>query len=133
MDAGVAPVAMQQGRWIAKTLVAELAGKPRGRFHYVDKGQMATIGRRRAVVEKGRMRFGGLVAWWAWLLVHVYYLTGFRNRVLVLFQWAWSYLTFARGARLIIGKNWRMYGKREIPASQPGSAEEPAAPSPTRG
>ncbi len=130
---GLAPVAMQQGRWIAKTLVAELAGKPRGRFHYVDKGQMATIGRRRAVVEKGRMRFGGLVAWWAWLLVHVYYLTGFRNRVLVLFQWAWSYLTFARGARLIIGKNWRMYGKREIPASQPGSAEEPAAPSPTRG
>ncbi len=125
---GLAPVAMQQGRWIAKAILRELAGKPRGRFDYVDKGQMATIGRRRAVVEKGRLHFGGLIAWWAWLLVHIYYLTGFRNRLMVLIQWGWSYLTFARGARLIIGKSWRMYGKRELPASQPGSLEEPTPP-----
>lgn len=125
---GLAPVAMQQGRWIGNTIIAELEGRPRGRFHYRDKGQMATIGRRRAIVEKGRLHFGGFIAWWAWLLVHIYYLTGFRNRVIVLIQWAWSYLTFARGARLIIGKNWRMYGKQGLPASRAGSLEEPVPP-----
>jgi NADH dehydrogenase len=100
---GLAPVAMQQGRFVAQTILDDIAGKPRARYHYVDKGQMATIGRRRAIVEVGGIRFGGRLAWWTWLLVHIYYLTGFRNRVLVLIQWAWSYLTFARGARLIVG------------------------------
>ncbi|MFV8753398.1 NAD(P)/FAD-dependent oxidoreductase [Nannocystaceae bacterium ST9] len=127
---GLAPVAMQQGRWIARAIVRDLQGKPRGRFDYLDKGQMATIGRRRAIVEKGRLHFAGFFAWWAWLLVHIYYLTSFRNRLMVLIQWAWSYLTFNRGARLIIGKNWRMYGKRALPASQPGSLEEPVAANP---
>lgn len=127
---GVAPVAMQQGRFIARTIVAELAGKPRGKFEYYDKGQMATIGRRRAIVEKGSLQFAGFFAWWAWLLVHIYYLTSFRNRLMVLIQWAWSYLTFARGARLIIGKHWRMYGKRGAPASRPGSLEEPSTTTP---
>jgi NADH dehydrogenase len=130
---GLAPVAMQQGRWIARTIVGELAGAPRGRFHYRDKGQMATIGRRRAVLEKGRLHFGGFLAWCAWLLVHIYYLTGFRNRVIVLIQWAWSYLTFARGARLIISKNWRMYGKAASPASRPVALDVPTpsvSPSP---
>jgi NADH dehydrogenase len=107
---GLAPVAMQQGRFVARTILDELAGKARGRFHYADKGQMATIGRSRAIVQTGRLRFGGRLAWWTWLLVHIYYLTGFRNRLLVLIQWAWSYLTFARGARLIVGKSWRSYG-----------------------
>jgi NADH dehydrogenase len=125
---GLAPVAMQQGRWIARTLVNELRGKPRGRFHYFDKGQMATIGRRKAVLEKGRMKFGGLLAWLAWLLVHIYYLTGFRNRLIVLIQWSWSYLTFARGARLIVSKNWRMYGKvksRAVPDGPELGNEKP--------
>lgn len=113
---GLAPVAMQQGRFVARTILADLAGKPRGQFHYADKGQMATIGRSRAIVQAGRVRFGGRVAWWTWLLVHIYYLTGFRNRLLVLIQWAWSYLTFARGARLIVGKSWRSYAPASAPA-----------------
>jgi NADH dehydrogenase len=124
---GLAPVAMQQGRFVARTILAELAGKPRERFHYVDKGQMATIGRSRAIVETGRLRFGGRFAWWTWLLVHIYYLTGFRNRVLVLIQWAWSYLTFARGARLIVGKDWRSYAPK-LAAGEPAQAVAVAAP-----
>lgn len=111
---GLAPVATQQGRFVAEAIVRELAGQPRGEFRYVDKGQMATIGRRRAIVETGKLRFGGIVAWWTWLLVHIYYLTGFRNRLLVLIQWAWSYLTFSRGARLIVGKRWRSYPAEEL-------------------
>jgi NADH dehydrogenase len=122
---GLAPVAMQQGRFVAQTILDDIAGKPRGRYHYDDKGQMATVGRRRAIVEVGRIRFGGRLAWWTWLLVHIYYLTGFRNRVLVLIQWAWSYLTFARGARLIVGKNWRSYAPAVAGEQQ---ALAPAAP-----
>ncbi|EDM78595.1 NADH dehydrogenase [Plesiocystis pacifica SIR-1] len=111
---GQAPVAMQQGRYVARMILGDLgggegAGREREPFRYVDKGQMATIGRSRAVVEAGKVRFGGLFAWWTWLLVHIYYLTGFRNRVLVLIQWAWSYMTFVRGARLIVSKRWRSY------------------------
>jgi NADH dehydrogenase len=122
---GLAPVAMQQGRFVAHTILGELAGKPRAQYRYVDKGQMATIGRSRAIVEAGRIRFGGRLAWWTWLLVHIYYLTGFKNRVLVLIQWAWSYLTFARGARLIVGKSWRSYGPS--PAAAAGAAGGPPA------
>jgi NADH:ubiquinone reductase (H+-translocating) len=107
---GVATVALQQGRYLARTLKDEKKGKPRKPFVYWDKGQMATIGRRRAVLESGGVRLGGFIAWWAWLLVHIYYLSGFRNRVFVLLSWAWSYLTFARGARLIVNKDWRSYG-----------------------
>jgi NADH dehydrogenase len=117
---GLAPVAMQQGRFVARTILDELAGKQRGRFHYRDKGQMATIGRRRAIVQSGRLRFDGVMAWWAWLLIHIYYLATFRNRVLVLIQWAYSYLTFSRGARLIVGKRWRSYGPpRSASAPEP--------------
>ncbi len=129
---GLAPVAMQQGRWLADAILRDIAGQPRGRFHYRDKGQMATIGRRRAVVQTKGLRFGGFFAWWTWLLVHIYYLTGFRNRVLVLIQWAWSYLTFARGARLIVDKQWRLYG-RTTDTALPGVVSEPAAPSPAVG
>src|SRR5690606_21248706 len=107
---GLAPVAMQQGRFVAEAILHDLAGRQRGRFHYRDKGQMATIGRRRAIVQTTKLRFGGVLAWWTWLLIHIYYLTGFRNRILVLIQWAWSYLTFSRGARLIVSKRWRSYG-----------------------
>jgi NADH dehydrogenase len=101
---GTAPVAMQQGRYIGHTILDELKGAARRPFHFVDKGQMATIGRSRAILEIGKIRLEGWFAWVAWLVVHIYYLTGFKNRILVVLQWAWSYLTFARGARLIVGK-----------------------------
>jgi NADH dehydrogenase len=104
---GTAPVAMQQGRYIARTILAELKGVPRKPFHFVDKGQMATIGRSKAVLEIGSFKLNGWLAWVAWLIIHIYYLTGFKNRLLVVLQWAWSYLTFGRGARLIVGRDWR--------------------------
>ena len=99
---------MQQGRYVAATILGDLAGKARRLFVYVDKGQMATIGRRRAIVSTGRLELTGLVAWCTWLLVHIYYLSSFRNRALVLLQWAWSYVTFGRGARLIVDREWRL-------------------------
>ena len=104
---GVAPVATQQGLFFAKTVEQEIAGKPRGTFRYLDKGQMATIGRSKAIVESGNFKVTGFFAWIMWLVVHIYYLTGFRNRLFVVINWAWSYLTFRRGARLIIEKDWR--------------------------
>lgn len=104
---GTAPVAIQQGRFIGKTILQDLKGQPRTQFHFKDKGQMATIGRSRAIVETGRFKFGGWFAWLTWLVVHIYYLTGFKNRLFVVMQWAWSYMTFRRGARLIVEKEWR--------------------------
>jgi NADH dehydrogenase len=109
---GTAPVAMQQGRYLARTIRRELAGKPRQPFRFVDKGQMATIGRSRAIVEIGRLKMAGFLAWLLWLVVHIYYLTGFKNRLLVVLQWAWSYLSFRRGARLIVNKEWRFHRER---------------------
>lgn len=103
---GLAPVAMQQGRFVARNILHEIAGKPRKQpFQYVDKGQMATIGRSRAVGMFKGIQFHGFIAWMGWLMVHIYYLIGFKNRIFVLFLWAWTYLTFRRGARLIIDKN----------------------------
>lgn len=107
---GTAPVAIQQGRSVAETIRRDLAGKPREAFRFVDKGQMATIGRSRAIVEIGRLRFSGWFAWVTWLVVHVYFLVGFKNRLLVVLHWAWSYVTFRRGARLIVEREWR-FGK----------------------
>lgn len=104
---GLAPVAMQQGRAVARNILADLAGRPRQNFRYLDKGTLATIGRRRAVGFINGFRFKGFVAWWIWLFVHVYYLIGFKNRLFVLYQWAWSYLTYRRGARLIVEKEWK--------------------------
>ena len=112
---GTAPVAMQQGNYIADTILAELKGRRRRPFHYVDKGQMATIGRSRAIAEIGSWKFHGRWAWWMWLVVHIYYLTGFRNRLLVVLQWAWSYFTFRRGARLIVNKEWRTHAEERLP------------------
>ena len=100
----LAPVASQQGRYIGKLIQAEVAGKPRKPFHYVDKGIMATIGRNRAIAKSGSWKMTGRFAWLAWLLVHIYFLTGFKNRMFVVMSWAWSYLTYRRGARLIVGK-----------------------------
>jgi NADH dehydrogenase len=106
---GIAPVAMQQGRHFAKVVRAELDQRPRPDFHYVDKGQMATIGRSCAIAEVGRYRLTGFFAWIAWLVVHIYFLTGFRNRLLVIISWTWSFISFRRGARLIVEKNWKFY------------------------
>jgi len=106
---GTAPVAMQQGRYVARAILDDIAGKPRQPFHFHDKGQMATIGRSKAVLEMGSWKLAGWWAWMAWLVVHIYYLTGFKNRLLVVLQWAWSYMSFRRGARLIVNKEWRLH------------------------
>ncbi|MEK6598702.1 MAG: NAD(P)/FAD-dependent oxidoreductase [Gemmatimonadota bacterium] len=98
---GVAPVAIQQGLFLGRLLRDELAGRPRRAFRYVNKGELAVIGRGQAVADFGRIRLAGFPAWFTWIFVHIAYLIGFASRVLVLFQWAWSYLTFERGARLI--------------------------------
>ncbi|MGE3241837.1 MAG: NAD(P)/FAD-dependent oxidoreductase [Pirellulales bacterium] len=104
---GTAPVAMQQGRFLARTIRRDLQGKSRVQFHFADKGQMATIGRSRAIVEVGQLKIAGFSAWLLWLVIHIYYLTGFQNRLLVVLQWAWSYISYTRGARLILNKEWR--------------------------
>jgi NADH dehydrogenase len=101
---GVSPVAMQQGRFVARAIAASVEGRARGEFRYVDKGSMATIGRSRAVAEIRGLRLGGFLAWLAWLSVHIFYLIDFRNRLLVLIDWAWSYFTYQRGSRLITGR-----------------------------
>lgn len=102
---GVAQVAMQQGSYVARLLQARRAGKPLPAFRYKDHGSMATIGRAAAVADLGWVRLWGFPAWMAWLLVHLAFLISFDNRVLVLFQWAWNYLTRNRSARLITGED----------------------------
>jgi NADH:ubiquinone reductase (H+-translocating) len=101
---GVAPVANQQGRHAARNVRLALQERPPRPFRYVDRGSMATIGRNAAVLEAGRLKMKGLPAWLAWLFVHIFALIGFRNRAMVMLQWAWSYLTWQRGARLITGE-----------------------------
>jgi NADH dehydrogenase len=98
---GVSPVAMQQGRHAARNILATLAGRKPQRFWYWDKGSMATIGRNKAVADLNFVHFSGFPAWLVWLFVHILFLVGFRNRFVVLFQWAWAYLSFDKGARLI--------------------------------
>ena len=99
----VCPAAVQMGLHAAHAILADVAGKPRPAFRYRDKGQLAVIGRGRAVAEIGRIRTGGFIAWLLWIFVHIFFLIGFRNRIVVMFEWAWSYFTFQRGARLITG------------------------------
>jgi NADH dehydrogenase len=98
---GVSPVAIQQGRHAARNILAMIKGREPQRFHYSDKGSIATIGRNKAVADLKFTHLSGLPAWLAWLFVHIIFLVGFRNRLLVLFQWAWAYFTFNKGARLI--------------------------------
>jgi NADH dehydrogenase len=100
---GVSPVAIQQGKATAKNIGRELQGEPRKNFHYWDKGSLATIGRAAAVADFGKIHISGFLAWLSWLFIHIFFLIGFRNRIIVMIQWAWSYLTFERGARLITG------------------------------
>ncbi len=99
---GVAPAAMQMGRHAARNVLRSIAGQPRAPFRYVDKGSLATIGRRAAVADFGRFKLWGLPAWLAWLGVHIFFLIGFRNRLVVLLDWAWAYFSYQRTARLIL-------------------------------
>jgi NADH dehydrogenase len=98
---GISPVAMQQGRHAARNVLSIIQGRKPQRFHYWDKGTIATIGRNKAVADLKFIHLSGLPAWLAWLFVHIIFLVGFRNRLLVLIQWAWAYFTFDKGARLI--------------------------------
>jgi len=118
---GVAPVAILEGRYVAKVIRREIEhggpADPRKPFHYWDKGSLATIGRAAAVAQFGKIHISGFLAWLAWLFVHIFFLIGFQNRVLVLIQWAWSYFTYERGARLITGSTtlpgWNESGSGE--------------------
>jgi NADH dehydrogenase len=105
---GVAAVAIQQGDWVADTIARDLENQPRRKFRYHDKGSLATIGRAAAVAQfgkSGKFHLSGYFAWLAWLFIHILFLIGFRNRLMVMIQWAWSYLTYERGARLITGSD----------------------------
>ena len=130
---GVSPVAMQQGRFVARMIQCSIEKRARGTFRYLDKGSMATIGRRRAVAAVGKLKLSGFVAWLAWLTVHIFYLIDFRSKVVVLFDWAWSYFTYQRGSRLITGHRLDPGApERARPVvdvtALPGAPAAPAAP-----
>jgi len=101
---GIAPAAKQMGRHAARNIVLSLMGKPRIPFRYRDYGQLATIGRKAAVAVLGRFKLWGYPAWLLWLLAHIYFLIGFRNRIVVMIDWAWAYWTQERHARIVIGR-----------------------------
>ncbi|MEN0057613.1 MAG: NAD(P)/FAD-dependent oxidoreductase [Bdellovibrio sp.] len=104
---GLASVAMQQGLHAAQVIQETLTSSSRSSFRYLDKGQMATIGRRKAIAQIHNLKFSGFFAWILWLFIHVYYLIGLKNKFFVIWQWAYAYFTFKRGARLIVDKEWR--------------------------
>jgi NADH dehydrogenase len=106
---GVAPVAMQEGRYVGRFIARRLEGQTTPPFHYRDKGSLATIGRAAAVADFGRVHLEGLIAWIGWLFIHLMYLVGFQNRLLVLVRWAFAYFTHNRGARLITGERGASY------------------------
>jgi NADH dehydrogenase len=120
---GVAPVALQQATATAENINRDLKHEPRHDFHYFDKGSLATIGRKAAVAQFGKVHISGVLAWMSWLFIHVLFLIGFRNRLFVLLQWAWSYFTYERGARLITGStslpSWMELRKEQGEASTP--------------
>ena len=115
---GVAPVAKQQGQYVARALVARYQGRTAAVFRYRDFGSLATIGRSRAVAQFGKLRLSGFPAWVLWSGAHVYFLIGFRNRFVVALNWAWSYITFQRGSRLITGLYARVEDMRQAPRSE---------------
>ncbi len=123
---GVSPVAMQQARTVARSIRRALAGREALTFRYFDKGSMATIGRRRAIAMVNRLHLSGFLAWLAWLLVHIWYLIGFRNRLVVMITWAWSYVTYRRGARLILRDGALRGRARDARARKPGEPTERA-------
>jgi NADH dehydrogenase len=128
---GVAPVAMQQGVAASKNVLRLVQGQATERFHYFDKGSLATIGRAAAVADFGKLQLSGFFAWMAWLFIHILFLIGFRNRLIVMIQWAWSYITYERGARLITGDNtlpgW--HGAHGLSETKPQDDSETPEPS----
>jgi NADH dehydrogenase len=119
---GVAPVAMQEGKAAAKNIAHDLKHAPRQNFHYLDKGSLATIGRSAGIAQFGKLHISGFIAWLSWLFIHIFFLIGFRNRIIVFIQWAWSYFTYERGARLITGDNnlpgWKEPQPEETPVQR---------------
>ena len=102
---GVAQAAKQMGAHVARDISALLAGGATSPFRYRDAGSLATIGRHSAIVQLPRLRLSGILAWWFWLVLHIWFLIEFRSRLIVLINWAWSYFTYARGARIILGND----------------------------
>jgi NADH dehydrogenase len=132
---GIAPVAKQQGAYVARLLIDRLRGRATPPFRYRDFGILATIGRKHAVVQMGPLRLSGSFAWLLWCFAHIYFLIGFRNRLAVVMNWVWNYLTFQRGTRLITGiTGSRMtsmdeamppVGPPPAPIAQPSDAKRP--------
>ncbi len=100
---GLAPVAMQQGKHVARNILAKMKGESAQPFHYVNRGIMATVGRAYGIGQTGPFKLSGVIGWLGWLFIHLLFLVGFRNRLLVLVQWVWAYVTYQRGARLMTG------------------------------
>lgn len=126
----LAPVALQEGQRAARNLALQLQGQPQLAFHYVDRGIMATIGRSAAVAQAGPISLSGFIAWLAWLSLHIVELIGFRNKLLVLINWAWNYLFFERGVRVITGSRERV--QASAPSSATGAGTPPAIPVPAK-
>ncbi len=129
---GLAPVAIQQGRHVARVIIDDQKGRARAPFHYVDKGIMATIGRSRAVAQVGPLQMWGLIAWLSWVWLHVWYLIGFRSKLLVILEWAWAYVGRTRGSRLIEADRGPTdsYALAAPRPSKPRSTEQMPAPPP---
>jgi NADH dehydrogenase len=121
---GVAPAAIQMGTYAGEAILADINGHRRKRFNYWDKGSLATIGRAAAVADFGKFHISGFFAWLSWLFIHIFFLIGFRNRLLVMIEWAWSYFTFQRSARLIT--NVASYAPSD--SAKPVSEEEKLEP-----
>jgi len=115
---GVAPVAKQQGTYVARLLAARLKGETIAPFRYRDFGSLATVGRSRAVVQMGALRLTGFLAWVLWSVAHIYFLIGFRNRAVVVLNWLWNYLTFQRGTRLITGMEGARIADMPLPEEE---------------
>ena len=123
---GVAPVAIQMGKYVGKEINRRVSHEPSKPFRYWDKGSMATIGRTKGIAQIGKIHLSGLIAWAAWLFVHLIYLIGFRNRLVVLLNWAWQYLSWQSGARLITGSD-QLPGWQSQQESHPEEAGKRAA------
>ena len=126
---GVAQAAKQLGKHAARNALRRLRGEPTETFRYVDPGNLATIGRNSAIADFGWLRLSGYAGWLFWLFLHIFFLIGFRNRFVVLFSWAWSYLTYERGARLITGEPPVLPApdaKQEADAGEPGAKKDAA-------
>ncbi len=111
---GVAPAAIQMGRHVADNILRLAGGEASKPFSFLDKGSLATIGRARGVAQFGKLQFSGIVAWWLWLVVHIFFLIGFRNRLVVMMEWTWAYWTYSRSNRVILGRSWVYSAERSL-------------------